>query len=217
MAPCAICGARGGSGKPYRDWAGANFVDHNRLAVPGAEIVCAPCVYATSWVAPPDREQTPAEGKKRVRSLRMYASLWDDRAGYWSADLSQRDAVREFVRDRSESGRAWWAAIPTSGKKHLLPYTPLNLAGARPGVVRFEEQTVAIGNWRLVVEIGDLLTDCSRRNVLSGEYHPIEWKKRRDALRDFERRWSRLRGSGWFALACWLAPGRVEREPDDAG
>lgn len=218
MAPCALCGAPVERGLPYRAWAGANFADHNRLAVPGAQVVCEPCAYATSWVAPPDRAQAPAEGKKRVRSLRMYAHLWDDGAGYWSADLSQRDAIREWLRDQDGS-RAWWAAIPTSGKKHLLPSTVANPRGARPGLVRFEEQSVAIGDWRLVSEIGDLLAVCSRRNVLSGEYHAIEWKKAKDQIRDFERRWSALRASGWFALACWLAPGRVDpaEATDDAG
>src|SRR5690606_15050846 len=115
---------------PYERWQGSNFSGQAELAWPGAPWVCEPCAWAMSWVAPPDRPQEPAPGKRRVRSLRMYAHLWSEAGGYWSAERGDFSRVREWLRDPKRHEESWFAAIPIGGQKHILPATPLNAAGA---------------------------------------------------------------------------------------
>lgn len=203
---------------PYAQWQGASFAGQADLAWPGAPAVCEPCAWATSWVAPPDREQAPADGKKRVRSLRMYGHLWSEAGGYWSSERGDLSRVRDWLRAPDRAASPWFAAIPTGGKKHLLPATPINPAGANPGRVRFEEQTVALGDWSLCDSMTLLLAARVRRSEIdAGDYHPLSWQRIAPELRVFEARWGAQRGSGWFALALWLAGDREDCEAADAG
>lgn len=215
---CAICAAVPARALPYRRWEGSNFAGQADLAWPGGEWVCEPCAWAMSWVAPPDREQEPAAGKTRPRSLRMYGHLWSEARGYWSSERGDLSRVREWLRAPERTASPWFAAIPIGGKKHLIPATPLNPAGATPGRVRFEEQTVAIDDWTLCDAMTALLAAKVRRaEIDAGDYHPLSWQRIAPELRAFEATWARLRGSGWFALALWLAGEREDREAGDAG
>lgn len=215
-ARCALCGDAAPRGLHYDAWAGDNFAAHAELAHPGSPFVCEPCAWATSWVAPPDRDQKPGEGKKRVRSLRMYGHGWDEHRGYFSVERPDLVRVREWLRACGEF--AWFCALPTGGKKHLLPYTPVNPVGSRIGLVRFEEQTVAIGDWVLCDAMLALIGQEVRRGEIeTGDYHGRSWQRSADALLRFEALFGAQRGSGWFSLSLHLAAAREAEEVADAG
>ena len=116
------------------------------------------------------------------------------------------------------------AAIADSGKKHVIPWAPLNPAGcpAGQGRVMFEERLVMLGDWTLVDALSGLLTaGATKDEIERGAYGPGAWTRLgAAAIRDFERTWSGSRGGGWFALAVGLAQrdeqrGRGGRFPRD--
>jgi hypothetical protein len=162
-----------------------------------------------SWVAPPDRSQDPEPGKERVRSLRLYAHLWSEDGGYWSAERSDLSRVRDWLRSPARATSMWFAALPVGGKKHLLPYTPVNPVAVQHGSVRFEEQTVSIRDWSLCDSQGSLLAQRVRRGEIeTGDYHSASWRRSAPAILTFERAWGPWRSSPWFALCLWLAGDR---------
>jgi len=148
----------------------------------------------------------------------MYGHLWSEDGGYWSSERGDLSRVREWLRAPERTTSSWFAAIPTSGKKHLIPSTPLNPRGTIAGRVRLEEQTVTLGDWELCDSMTALLARKIRRAEIDAcDYHPLSWQRIAPALRAFESQWGAMRGSGWFALALWLAGDRDDREAADAG
>lgn len=204
---CAFCAREVERAIPYARWQGANFVDQTVLADAAGSHVCSACVWATSWVAPPGYVPPPnrpkKEGGKGVM-LRLFSHLWDEDRGYIYATKADKPFIRTWLRSRHE--RAWFAALADSGKKHVLPFAPMNPRGALPGVVRFEERSITLGDWELVDAMTEILTKgASKAEVATGQYSLRRWEEIESSLVAFERVAAFRRGSGWFALALWLA------------
>jgi len=189
---CWMCAARLERGIPRQKWMGANFVGQNRVRAPAAAFVCEPCVFVCAG-RPPD-------------TLRMYSHFWSEPAG-WSK-LTRADRAKMRERILAEYDGPWFAAIAESGKKHLLPWTPINFAGAR--VIYFEERRVSmpLDARELLDDLARLLAaGASKAEIGRGEYTPFSWRACHDEIRAFEARWSRARHGSWFDLALWLAGG----------
>lgn len=209
-ALCWMCGGAAGRGTERAGWAGASFTGQNKVRVPSSPWVCEPCVWVCSRVSPvPGRPAKP--GKTLGGNFRNYSHLYERTAGggveYVNASKGEKPAILAFLR-RRHAGE-WFAAIADSGQKHVLPWTPINPAGARRGRVLFEEALVRLpgddGGWSLVDEIAALLTaGASKEEVARGDYGAGAWGRCEAAIRSFERAWSWQRGSAWFDLALWL-------------
>jgi len=191
---CWVCGGMAERGMAAGKWQGANYTGQDRALCPWSERVCEACVWAMAG-KPPD-------------TLRMKSHVYETGVGHTALHKGDKAAILAFLR-RSHDG-AWWAAIADSGKKHVLPATPVNPAGAR-GRVRFEERTVALpvdgsDGWSLVDDTAELLGDgVTKREVDAGSYSPRSYQAARVRVEAFERRWRGSRGAAWFALAVWLA------------
>lgn len=208
---CAICARESSRTALFDRWQGANFTDQNKIRTWGATLVCEACMWAHSWVPPPG---FPAqeEGKKGV-NLRLYSHLWGEATGYQYANKATKPIIREWIRARAESRtERCFCAIADSGQKHVIPWTRVNLPGSRPLVVRFEEQDVTIGDWRLIAGITDLLTDgVTKDEIAGGDYRLMSWQQSAALLEPFEDEFGSLRGSGWWSLALWLS----QRDEDE--
>lgn len=191
---CYVCGGTAARGMAVSKWQGTNFTGQDRALCPWSHHVCEACVWAMAG-KPPD-------------TMRMKSHLYEAGVGHAALHKGDKAAILAFLR-QPHAG-AWWAAIADSGKKHILPATPVNPAGAS-GRVRFEERTVALpargeGGWSLVDDIAALLGDgVTKREVDAGSYSPRSYEAARARVEAFERRWRGSRGEAWFALALWLA------------
>jgi hypothetical protein len=189
---CWICGGDWTRGVLRYGWAGANFTGQNRVRCIESEIVCEPCVVAMAG-RPPD-------------TLRMYSHLVEVGSKHEQVNKGQKPRIREFLRGPHPG--EWFAAIADSGKKHVIPWTPVNPARLAPGTgrVMLEERLVALGNWQLVDDLTVLLTaGASKETAETGEYNAGAWAICGNEIRAFEARWSGERASDWWALALWLA------------
>lgn len=205
---CWICGAPWSRGVPREEWNGASFTGQNRVRCVESSTVCEPCVWAMAG-KPPD-------------TLRLTSHLVDGR-GWLRPNKGAKPAQREWLRDAKVG--SWFAAIADSGKKHVVPWAPVNPAGLRAGTgdVLFEERQTRLGDWRLVDDLSSLLTaGASKEHVESGDYAPYAWALCADEIRAFEDRWSGERASDWWSLALWLAQrdeivvqARQEREKEE--
>lgn len=199
---CAICGATCSAGVEYRRWQGSGFTGQTALARPGSAIVCAACVWSTSWVAPPGYPVDPA--KPKGPRLSQFCHLWDAAGGYWYAERGERARIREWIAARG--AEPWFAALATDGKKHSLPYTPVNLPGARPARIQLGEETADLPAWEMVGAMDALLdAGASRREIASGEYHALRWRDAGDDLLAFEAAHGARRHSATFRAALCLA------------
>lgn len=212
---CWLCGSRLSRGAPLKKWMGSNFTDQNKCRAPGSPWVCEACVWACSWVAPPGFE-VPASAK-RGPNLRQYTHLWSEEGGYEYRTKAEKPAIRNWLRV-PRAGR-WFAAVPDSGKKHLLPWTRINRGSH--GLIRFEEAVVALptglaAGWALMDDMIDLLSIGIRKfEIGPAAYSTRTWIQHRAAVRTFENRWAPQRGSRWWTLALWLAQPREKEEKDD--
>jgi len=202
---CWLCGAAMQRGQRVADWAGASFTGQTRVKRPDATHVCSACVFVCSRVsAVPGRP--PKEGKSLGGNFRNYSHLWDEH-GYTNASKGEKPKIREFL-SRFHVG-AWFAAIADSGQKHVLPWTPINPAGTRRGVVLFDEQIVTlpqVAGWSIVSHMTDLLTaGATKEEIERGDYSARAWQLCGDGLRSFEEHWGDKRRSAWFGLALWLS------------
>lgn len=188
---CWICGASWLRGMKRDDWQGATFTGQNRVRCVESDAVCEPCVWAMAG-KPPD-------------TLRLTSHLLDDR-GHLTPNKGQKPAQREWLRGPKRG--EWFAAIADSGKKHVVPWAPINPAGLAPGTGRvlLEERFVTLGDWQLVDDTSALLTaGASKETIETGEYHGGAWALCPEEIEAFEVRWSGERASDWWALALWLA------------
>lgn len=214
--PCFVCVANMTRGMLVQDWMGSNFTDQNRARCLTATHVCEACVYVHSRIAPvPGR---PAkDGKKFGGNFRNYSHLWEDGwespafgddgtrcAGYVNASKGEKPLIREFLA--LQHAGSWFAAIADSGQKHVLPFAPMNGPGRR-GRVLFDELLVTIpDDQRLLGDSIELLTaGATKDEILSGDYRATTYDRCSAAVIEFERTHAGERGSGWFALAVWLA------------
>ena len=202
---CAICAHDAARTMLFDRWQGANFTDQNKIRTWGATLICEACMWAHSWVPPPG---FPAqeEGKKGV-NLRLYSHLWDEATGYQYANKATKPLIREWIRERATGRTArCFCAIADTGQKHVIPWTRINLPGARALVVRFEEQDVAIGDWGLITDLTQLLTDgVTKEEIQCGDYRLLSWQQSMAGIERFESHWGVLRGSGWYSVAVWLS------------
>lgn len=190
---CWVCAAQTSRAVPRSKWMGANFTDQNRIRCYASEWVCAACVHVMAG-KPPDTE-------------RMWSHLVDG-DDYTRENKGGKAAMRAFLR-RKKAG-VWLAAIADSGKKHVIPWTPVNLPGRDGGLVMFEDRRVALpgseSGWQIVDDMAHVLTlGASKEGLERGEHSPFAWERCPVELRQFEATWGQLRGGAWFTLALWLA------------
>lgn len=195
---CWICGAEAARGRLRRSWMGVTFVGQNRVRAPDSDWVCEACVVCMAG-KPPD-------------TFRMTSHLVDDR-GWLRPNKGDKTGMRAWLRG-PKTGE-WFAAVADSGKKHLIPWAPMNTAGAW-GRVLFEERVVSLGDWGLLDAMTCLLSSGVRKEEIDrGEYGPRAWVLAgREAIGSFERRWGALRSGGWFDLGLWLSQREENADAD---
>ncbi len=207
-ATCWLCGDTAVRGVKSRRWTGAKFTDQNRCRAPWSDTTCEACVWACSWVAPPGFT-VPADAK-RGPNLRLFTHLWS-KDEYIYAKKNEKPTILEWLQ--KQHAAPWFAAIADTGKKHVLPWTPVNHSdtGAR---VMLDDTEITIGDWALVDSMVDLLTwGVTKGEVEAGVYSPRSWTTCPSEIRAHDGRWADLRHSPWHKLALWLAQ-RNEEEHD---
>lgn len=219
---CRICGDLA-DGVPYDRWQGANFTDQNKARYPSGAVVCAACVWTHAWHPPPGyvldlagaaaakaARGEAASANPRGPNMVLFSHFWCERDGYWFGNKADKVRIRAWLLETRPS--RWFAAIADSGKKHVLPMTPLNPSGGR--LVRFEERTLAIPGSAAEVVAGlcELLTlGPTKEEIGRGEYSAQSWMTAEDEILGFEKLWRGLRGSSWWDLALWLSQRDEER------
>ena len=198
---CIVCAGSYYRSAVYDKWQGSSFTDQNKLRGHGlSSRVCEPCVWAHSWVAPPDKPPNPV-GTKGL-NLRLFSHFMDGR-GYVSLNKAQKPAIREWLRAPKHG--LWWAAIADTGQKHVIPWARLN-AERSPGIVRFEERDVAIGDWsEMEVVTAALTAGITKEELTSGLYGTRAWTIAETHVRAVEELGRRHRGGGWWSLLIWLS------------
>lgn len=206
---CWLCGAISARGMRVTDWVGANFTDWDRVALPSSDTICEACVYVCSWTDPPGR-RSKREDAKRGTMFRMYSHVWErgwsgkQASQYANADKGEKPLLRAFI-EREHAGD-WFAAIADSGKKHVLPFAPMNAPG-RGGLALFDDLLVSVpSETRLIGVMVSLLTaGPSKAEIETGQYSQQNWARCMSEIRAFEETHGRERGGAWFSLALWLA------------
>lgn len=201
---CWICAGTHARGVLIKDFCGASYTDQNKARNQSATHVCEPCAWACSWVVPPGFP--PPEPGKKGLNLRLFSHLHDDR-GYLALNKASKPAILKWLREPKQG--EWFAAIADTGQKHVLPWTPINVAPTG-GVVRFEETNVTlprdVHGWRLADCMISLLSrGVTKGEVESGDYSVRSWQQHADAIRDFEHEHDMRRSGAWFGLALWLS------------
>lgn len=201
---CWICAGTHARGILIGKWQAASYTDQNKARVQSATHVCEPCAWACSWVVPPGFPP-PEQGKKGL-NLRLFSHLHDDR-GYLALNKASKPAILKWLREPKQG--EWFAAIADTGQKHVLPWTPVNVA-PNGGVVRFEETNVTLPRddrgWRVVDGMIALLSlGVTKGEIESGDYYPRSWQQHAQAIRDFEHEHDMRRSGAWFGLALWLS------------
>ncbi len=195
---CYVCACPSARSQAVKEWMGENFTGQSLVAAPSSTLVCEACVWAMAG-RPPD-------------TLRMWCHLYDE-AGYVRTNKGDKPQIRDWLRGPHQG--EWFAAIADSGKKHVLPFTPVNPAGSF-GSVRFEEDTLMLPRaeheWAILDETTELLTlGATKAEIEPGIYGPRAWSLCPGPIAAFEERWGRLRNSAWFRLVVWLAQRDEER------
>jgi hypothetical protein len=190
---CWVCGATLARAMQRKNWQGATFTGQNRARCPESDLVCEACCWATAG-KPPD-------------TLRMYSNLLEVGGEHLKLNKGDKPAMRAFLRRRHDA--PWFAGIADSGKKHVVPWAPVNPPGAR-GRVLFEDTIIALprddAGWAIVDDAAALATaGATKEEISTGAYGARAWSLCGDMLRTFEARWSRERGGAWMQLAVWLA------------
>lgn len=202
---CRMCSMPMQRGQEFSRWSGSSFTDQNKVRRHDATHVCEACIWVHAWVAPPGYSGDVREGG-RGPCLRVYSHLWHD-GEYRYFSKGDKPAIREWLR-APKSG-PWFACIADSGQKHLLPYTPVNLGGRGPALVRFEEETITLDPlrfWRLFDAISALLNEgVTKAEIEGGDYRPKFLGALMEPIREFERAYGGVRQWAGFRLALWLA------------
>ncbi len=203
--PCAICGGCSSSGVPIAAFIGPTMTDQASFRAPHGAHACAACAFVRARFSPvPGKPAAP--GKSEGPRWSNFSHLYDD-GTHVPASKGEKPRILAFLRGPKIG--AWFAAIADSGQKHVLPYTPVNPAGARRGRVRFEERNVTLpdaAGWAIVEDAAALLTaGATKDEIARGEYGQRAWSLCRSPIEAFEGAHGRLRGGDWFALALWLS------------
>lgn len=194
---CYVCACPWPRSQPVVDWMGTNFTGQGLVLAPTSPLICEACVWAMAGKPP--------------HTLRSWCHLFDGR-GYVRVNKGDKPAIREWLRGAHEG--PWFAAIADSGKKHVLPFSPVNVPGMG-GRIRFEDEEVALprdDGWRILDDATELLTlGATKAEIEPGRYGPRAWSLCPDAIAAFEDAWSGLRHGAWFRLVLWLAQRDEER------
>lgn len=207
-APCWVCGSPWSRMVLLAEWLTDTFTAHTRARCPASSWVCEPCVWVCARLSPvPGRP--PKEGKSAGGNFRNYSHAYDlgDSDDYRNFSKGEKPGLLAWLRAPKDG--AWWCAIADSGQKHVLPWAPINPAGALRGSVLFEEQIVllpgGVPGWTLVDQIASALTaGATKDEVASGDYTARAWQLAEREIATVERHRG-ARGSAWFSLALWLA------------
>lgn len=207
---CWFCGGSSNRSMPTKAWIKDGFTNGNRVRAPDSDRVCEGCVFVCSRISPvPGRP--PAAGKKFGGNFRNYSHCievrTDGRIEYLNATKAENERVRDFLR-RPKTGD-WFCAVAQSGQKHCIPWAPKNGPGIA-GCCSFDDALVSVPasdrQWELFDDVEALLdVGVPRGAVQDGRWPSGVIAKHRDALRAFDEKWSRHRGSGWFSLVTHLA------------
>lgn len=202
QARCVVCAQQSARTAVYDSWQGSTFTDQNKLRGHGlSDRVCEACIWAHSWVVPPGHPP-PEPGKKGV-NLRLFWHAWDA-GSYVYGNKGDKAALRDFLRGPKTG--LWFCAIADSGQKHTLPWTKINHAGSRVGVVRFEERDIVVGDWALVDLMTAALTaGVTKAEIETGTYGPRAWDLAEDLVRSLVERGRTEFGGSWWDLSVWLA------------
>lgn len=200
---CYICAERVERGMPVRKWSGSKTTDQNKARCMGAEYVCEACLWSCSWVVPPGHAP-PEPGKKGV-NLCLFTHLYDAGA-YVYAHKGHKPTIRDWLRAPKRG--PWFAAIADTGKKHTLPWAPMN--GGPHGAVLFEEAEIDLprddAGWRVLDDTAALLTaGATKDEIMRGDYRPQTWQRCMRDVQSYEAAHASLRGSAWHRLIVWLA------------
>lgn len=203
---CRVCGGHATRGVDVDQWS-PTWLFQAKIRAPLSPYACEACVYLCARFSPVPGKP-PAPGKKDGPRFSNLSHLYEETpAGvvYRAASKGEKPVILEFLR-REKRGR-WFAAIADSGQKHVLPWTPVNPAGARVGRVLFEETPVVLpASLELVTDMAALLTAGATKEELGrGDYGAFAWMRCPAAIRGFEERHGAARHSSWFTLALWLA------------
>lgn len=207
---CWLCGGEAARSAALDDWLGDTFTSHNRARAPASDRVCEACVFLCGRLSPvPGR---PAkEGKNGAPNYRNFSHLYDAGASpaYLNASKGEKPAILSFLR-REKCG-AWFAAIADTGQKHVIPFAPVNPAGARSGIALFEEREIIIPSptsaaWALIDDTIALLTaGATKEEIGRGDYGSRAWQLCGPQVRAYENAHGRNRGCTWFDLSLWLS------------
>lgn len=213
-ALCWLCGLScDGTGVPVLGAIGESFTDHSRVAIPSSTHVCVPCVWVMSG-RPPD-------------TFRLFSVVWrTDRplapnhpkatriipGAQFSAknDLTE---IKNILLVPPSDGSVWFCAISNSGKKHVVPFTKLNLNSLQ-WIIRLEDEDIHGSSvvfkkiFHCCVELR--LAGFSNNEILKGNpFHGKLVKTGIDFWRKRERFLNPWREGGLLSLAIFLLQGKV--------
>jgi hypothetical protein len=190
--------------------------------------VCEACFVVASW----DKKMImPVPGiamgadKKRPPNWRSYSTLYeagvffspqrkkcDARIACLSKSIANKQVIAAWLR--APKTGTWFAALSDTGRKHVLPWAPINTATSGNGLVWFEDRRVAIGDWQMVNDMSRLLTamrdggaftdDLAKEEIGSGQYEVESIISTEPLIDAFEAMWAQHRASSWWELALWL-------------
>lgn len=133
-AVCAVCGSAAPRGMDRAKVLSDSFTGYNTLRYPGSQVVCEPCVYAM--------RKHKIDGKLyTLRNYSHYVRMSPD------GDPEYRQFTKHDLIWASEvlihpPAGTWAMALSETGKKHLLPYTPVNMDGTRYPRIYIEDRVV---------------------------------------------------------------------------
>ncbi len=209
---CWVCGGQWqGNGILVAKWMPGNFTSQNRVRSPQSQWVCEPCVHICSRVSPV-LGRPPKEGKSYGGNYRNYSHGWwqrpDGSVEYINASKGDKPVLLAWLR-KSKQGK-WWCAVADTGQKHVIPWAPV--CRTTNGTVLFDDTLVRLGDWSMVDDMTETLTaGATKEEIQTGDYQAGSILRCREAIRQFEARWSSQRGGSFFALAIWLAQRDEER------
>jgi hypothetical protein len=208
-ARCAICADElRGRGVPLAR-SPVSFCNQTNTRIPASPWLCVPCLFATRWIAPPGRSgKGDSDDGGRGPNPAMYGHRWEQLADgtvrYGNHSKGDKAELRAWLR--APKAGWWWCTIADSGKKHTIPWAPINHGSSAQAAVLFDEVMITVGDHTMVDDISALLTSgATKASVESGRYTTGEYERCAEHIAAFEDRWGAQRGCGWFGLAVWLA------------
>jgi len=191
---CWLCGGPAFDPVPYQEFVKPTFTDHDKIARPDSDVVCAACVFCHA-----ERSELLASlvGKEKPQRMRNYSHFVVD--GKW-IPLSKADKAR--MADLLLNSKPELTVIAVSGQKHLI-------FRAQPGWWQIEEQAIQPfpGKLReLLDKIEALYTTFSKAEIETGHY--AQHRVRKFGLTEWWALESQIkpeRGSLPFRLALFLA------------